>query len=132
MHQAPRIIASRECRWFTVMLRDDGILHYAPIPGLELTYPIALQVLELGLQIVDSPKPTLVQMPQMVRVDRESRALFASEAYMRLCSQTALVVGSPVSRVISIFFVGLNRPKYPYKIFDDAELATTWLRGFVS
>ena len=132
MPEEPRILAVRECPWFTVVLRDDGLLAYHPVPGLELTYPIALQVLELGLQIVDSPKPTLVLMQDMARVDREARALFASEEYMHLCSQTALVVGSPVSRVIGNFFIGLNRPKYPYQIFDDPALAAEWLRGFVS
>ena len=84
------------------------------------------------MQIADAPKPTLVLMPDMARVEREARAFFASEEYMRLCSQTALVVGSPVSRVIGNFFVGLNRPTYPCKIFDDPELAAQWLREFVS
>jgi hypothetical protein len=128
---APRIVALRECPWFTVVLRDDGILAYHPISGLVITYEVALQVLEVGMQITDGPRPTLVLMQDMARVDREARALFASEEYMRLCSQTALVVGSPVSRVIGSFFVGLNRPKYPYKIFGDPEQAAEWLREFV-
>ena len=132
MSQAPRVVASRECPWFTVVLREDGILAYYPVPGLVLTHEVALRVLQLGLEIADGPKPTLVVMPDMARVDREARALFASDDYMRLCRQTAGVVGSPVSRVIGNFFVGLNRPKYPYKIFDDPELATEWLRGFDS
>ena len=132
MPEALRIVASRECPWFTVVLRADGILAYHPNPGLVITYDVALQVLEVGMQIADAPKPTLVMMPDLARVEREARAFFASEEYMRLCSQTALVVGSPVSRVIGNFFVGLNRPTYPCKIFDDPALATEWLRGFVS
>ena len=132
MSDLPRVVASRECPWFTVVLRDDGILAYHPIPGLVLTHEVALQVLEVGLQVTQGPKPTLVLMRDMARVERGARALFASDEYMRLCSQTAVVVGSPVSRVIANFFVGLNRPKYPYKVFDDPELATEWLRGFVS
>lgn len=127
-----RIVASRECPWFTVVLRDDGILAYYPIAGLELTHSIALQVLEIGLQIADGPKPTMVLMRDMARVDREARAFFASQQYMQLCSQTALVVGSPVSRVIGSFFVGLNQPTYPVKIFDDPEHAAAWLRSFVA
>jgi hypothetical protein len=126
-----RIIASREHPLFRVALRSDGILVYDPVPGLVLTYAVALQVLEVGLQINDGPKPTMVLMQDIARVDREARALFASEEYMRLSCQTALVVGSPVSRVIGNFFVGLNRPKYPHKIFDDPELALEWLRGYV-
>jgi hypothetical protein len=129
--QVPHVVASRECPWFTVVLRDDGILAFHPIVGLVLTQQIALQVLQVGLQIADGPKPTLVLMQDMARVEREARAFFASEEYMRLCSQTALVVGSPVSRVIGNLFVGLNRPRYPYKLFEDPELAAEWLRGFV-
>lgn len=132
MSNPPRIVASRECPWFTVVLRDDGILAYHPRPGLVLTHEVALRVLELGLQVTQGPAPTLVLMRDMARVEREARSLFTSEAYMRLCSQTAVVVGSPVSRVIANFFLGLNRPKYPYQVFDDPELATEWLRGFVS
>jgi hypothetical protein len=111
-------------------LREDGILAYYPAAGLVLTYEVAMKVIELGLQIADGPKPTLVLMRDMARVDREARAFFASEDYSHLCSQTALVVGSPVSRVIANFFVGLNRPKYPVKTFDDPRLAEQWLRGF--
>ena len=131
MPEAPRVVASRECPWFRVDLREDGILAYHPIPGLVLTHEVALQVLVVGMQITDAPRPTLVLMQDMARVEREARAFLASQEYMRLCSQTALVVGSPVSRVIGNFFVGLNRPSYPYKLFDDPELAAEWLRGFV-
>jgi hypothetical protein len=129
---APRVVVSRESPWFTVVLRDDGILAYHPKPGLVLTREVALQVLEIGLQIVDRPKPALVLMQDVARVDRDARAFFASEEYLPLSSQTALVVGSPVSRVIGNFFVGLNRLKYPCRIFDDTERAVDWLRGFVS
>jgi hypothetical protein len=99
---------------------------------LVLTRAIALQVLEVGLQIVDAPTPALVMMQEVARVDREARAFFASEEIQRLSSQTALVVGSPVSRVIGSFFIGLNRLKYPCKVFEDTAVAVEWLRGFVS
>lgn len=125
------VLASREVPAFRVELRADGLLVYHPAPGLVLTYPLARQVLAEGLRIVDAPKPTMVLMQDMARVDREARALFASDEYISLCSQTALVVGSPVSRVIGNFFVGLNRPKYPCKIFEEPVLAAAWLRGFV-
>ena len=115
-----------------MVLREDGILAYHAIRGLVLTHEIALQVIQVGSQIAKEPKPTLVLMQDMARVDRAARGCLASEEYMRVCSQTALVVGSPVSRVIGNFFAGLNRPKYPLKLFDDTELATEWLSGFLS
>ena len=131
MSEEPRVVASRESPWFTAYLRADGLLVYRAVPGLVIDHTVAIQVIEIGLQIVDEPKPTMVLMQDIARVDREARALFASDFYDRLCSQSALVVGSPVSRVIGNFFVGLNRPKHLFRIFDDPALATAWLRGFV-
>jgi hypothetical protein len=131
MSEEPRIVALRESPWFACYLREDGILVYRAISGLVITHTISLQVVEIGLQVVNQPTPTMVLMQDLARVDREARALFASETYNRVCSQTALVVGSPVSRVIGNFFVGLNRPKHLFRIFDDPALAIEWLRGFV-
>ncbi len=131
MTEGDSIIASRECPWFTVVLRADGLLEYLTVPGLVITTNVALQVVEVGLQITDVARPTLVLMSDVARIERQARAIFVSEAYIRLCCQTALVVGSPVSRVIGNFFVGLNRPTYPVAIFDDKELAAKWLQGFV-
>jgi hypothetical protein len=122
----------REHPLFRVALRADGILVYHPTPGGVITYEVARRMFELALEIVDGPKPTLVLMHDLARLTREARAFFASEEYTRcLGCQTALVVDTPVSRVIANFFVGLNRPRYPHKIFDDPEQALEWLRGCV-
>jgi hypothetical protein len=126
------IIAAREHPLFRVTLRSDGILVYHPRRGLVITHEVARAVLDTGLQIINGPKPTMVLMQDLARVDREARAFFASEEYMtRLSCQTALVVGSPVSRVIANFFVGLNRPSYPHRVYDDPARALEWLRGYV-
>jgi hypothetical protein len=128
-----QFVATREHTAFRVALRSDGVLVYFPRRGLVLTYEIALQVLEEGAKIITGPRPTMVLMQDMARVEREARAFFASDEYMRrLSTQTALVVGSPVSRVIANFFVGLNRPTYPCRAFDEPELALSWLRSFVT
>jgi hypothetical protein len=98
-----------------------------------LTRDIAIQVLQIGLQVAERPPvPALVLMQDVGRVDHEARSFFASEEYLQLTSQTALVVGSPVGRVIGNFFVGLNRLKYPCKVFDDPDLALAWLRSFIT
>jgi hypothetical protein len=134
MPGAASIVASRTCARFTVGLREDGILVYQPHPGADVSYDFAAQVLELGLQVAEGrTRPTLVLMQDVARIDREARTFFASDAYLRLSYQTALVVSSPVSRVIGNFFVGLNRLKYPCRVFDDQERAVAWfLRGAVA
>src|SRR5262245_48620902 len=90
------VVASRETAAFRVELRSDGLLVFHPVPGLVLTYATTRLIVAQGMAIVDAPKPTMVLMQDMARVDREARAFFASEEYTCLSSQTALVVGSPV------------------------------------
>jgi hypothetical protein len=125
--EAPRVIASRQGSWFEVLLRDDGIIVYRAHAGFEVTRDDAWEILQLGLEITTTPRRTLVLMQDVARVDREARELFASDAFLSLTHQTALVVGSPVSRVIGNFFVGLNRLKYPVRVFDDPKRALAWL-----
>lgn len=133
MPEPSSIVATRSCSRFTVGLRKDGIIVYQPRPGADVSYDFAAQILELGLQLANGrTRPTLVLMQDIARIDRAARTLFASEAYLRLTSQTALVVRSPVSRVIGNFFIGLNRVKFPCMIFDDQERAVAWLQGLVA
>jgi hypothetical protein len=130
MPEAACIVASRSCSRFTVSLRNDGIIVYDPLPRQEVSIEFAVQVLELGLQVAGGrTRACLVLMPDVKRIDREARAFFASDLYLKLSHRTALVVSSPVSRVIGNFFVGLNRVKYPCKVFDDQERAVAWLRA---
>jgi hypothetical protein len=44
---------------------------------------------------------------------------------------TALIVDSPVGRIIGNFFIGMNKPGIPVKIFDSEDKAIQWLRGFI-
>lgn len=129
MLETSGVVASRKCPWFNVWLREDGILVYRPYPGMVCTEEQAWQVLEVGLQLAQGcARPTLVLMQDIARVERGARECFASVEYRELCSRTALVVGSPVSRVIGSFFLGLNRLKYPCRVFDDSDLALRWLQ----
>jgi hypothetical protein len=125
---SPRIVAARECRLFTLVLRDDGILVYDARPGVEILRPDAEEILQVGLALSGGrSQPVLVLMQDISRIDRGARTLFASDEFLALCSRTALVVGSPVSRVIGRFLIGLNLLKFPCEIFDDADKAIAWL-----
>lgn len=42
----------------------------------------------------------------------------------------AIIIGSPISRVIGNFFMGLNKLIYPAKLFNNKEKAIIWLKTF--
>jgi len=44
----------------------------------------------------------------------------------------AILVGSPVSQIIGSFFIGLNRPQKPIKLFTHGFEAIKWLKNQLS
>ena len=42
----------------------------------------------------------------------------------------ALVVGNPVTRVVGTFFMRINRPAYPTRLFTSVSDAENWARTF--
>ena len=72
----------------------------------------------------------LVDMRQCTEISREARAYYAGERTGSIQRATALLVKSPVSVVMGNFFMGLNKPIYPTRMFHDADQALSWLAEF--
>ena len=64
-------------------------------------------------------------------IDRDSRQYFVGDEAGEVTSATALLVGSPISRVIGNFFIGLNRSQWPVRMFSEESEAMVWLEGFL-
>ncbi len=73
------------------------------------------------------PCGSLVLMSNMLSQDAEARRAYAT-LDPRLIYAGALVVGNPLSRALGSFFVGLNRPRVPTKLFDTMEKGLQWLK----
>jgi hypothetical protein len=75
------------------------------------------------------------QRPNLVLVDtrgvrwqsREAREHFVSEDAARATSAVALLVGSPVSRVLGNFFLRFENHRFPTALFSDEDNAVRWL-----
>jgi hypothetical protein len=48
-----------------------------------------------------------------------------------LVSAVALVAGTPLSRMMGNFFLGVNKPPYPTRLLDSETPALAWLQAFV-
>ena len=62
-------------------------------------------------------------------IERSARVLYAAST---TSVAVALLVGSPLTRVIGMFFMGLNRPATPTRLFTSEPEALAWLRTFVA
>ena len=72
----------------------------------------------------------LIDMTAVTEISKEARDYFANERTASIQRATALLIGSPVSRVIGNFFMGLNKPISPTRIFTDPKEAIKWLHTF--
>jgi hypothetical protein len=58
---------------------------------------------------------------------REARAYFVGPEAARATTAVALLIGSPVSRVIGNFFLRFGEHRFPTALFSDEEGAVRWL-----
>ena len=72
----------------------------------------------------------LIDMTAVTEISKEARDYFANERTASIQRATALLIGSPVSRVIGNFFMGLNKPISPTRLFTDPHKAIQWLHTF--
>lgn len=72
----------------------------------------------------------LVDMTEITEISRDARDYFANERTASIQRATALLTRSPVSRVIGNFFMGLNKPISPTRLFTDQHKAIQWLHTF--
>jgi hypothetical protein len=42
-----------------------------------------------------------------------------------------LIVDTPLSRTLGTFFLRVNKPPFPVRLFDNEASAVAWLRAFV-
>ena len=72
----------------------------------------------------------LVDMTELSEMPKGVRDYFANERTASVQRVTALLVSSPLSRTIGNFFMGLNKPISPTRLFTDRHKAIQWLHTF--
>ena len=72
----------------------------------------------------------LIDMTAVSEITKEARDYFANERTASIQRATALLIDSPVGRVIGNFFMGLNKPSSPTMLFTDPPKAIKWLQTF--
>lgn len=58
------------------------------------------------------------------------REYYASAEAAEFVAALAMITPSATSRIIGNFFLSMNRPPYPCRMFKTSEEATRWLLGF--
>ncbi len=114
---------------FRMSLRPDGIVAIAFAPQVGTDLADARAAVEAMIQLTGGRRsPLLVDMHAAGPQDRSARSEFARRG--DVVSAVALIVDTPLSRMLGTFFLSVNKPPFPTRLFDDEASAVAWLQAF--
>jgi hypothetical protein len=115
---------------FRMWLRPDGIVQLVWAPRAAMVLEDAVAAIEAMAQLTGGRRsPLLVDTHDIGPMDRSARTELVRRG--DLVSAVALIVGTPLSRLMGNFFLSVSRPMAPTRLFDDEASALAWLQGFV-
>jgi hypothetical protein len=110
------------------MWRDGEIVIGRFHDGAVVSGDDARENLGVLLELIGEERaPVLVDLRPVQSQSAEARSVFAGPDAFRVSHAVALLIGSPVSRVIGNFYLGFNKPMTPSRLFTDPAEARIWL-----
>ena len=113
---------------------DERNIVWGELKALPQTLDTAIENIDVQERIRDTLRKemtrVIVDMRVMTSISASARRYYAGERTAKIQRATALLVRSPVSVVMGNFFMGLNKPISPTRMFNDPERAIGWLAGF--
>ena len=78
----------------------------------------------------DQTMKVLVDLRGLFHISKEAREIAAEDQHTDMSIAMALVSSSLGTRMISNFFIKINKPKSPTKMFTNMDKALLWLNEF--
>lgn len=117
---------------YTIILKMNGIMHFHLKSKHEITYDDMHYMLNHVNQIGKGKKfPNLITFEDYVTISREAREFAASDASNIYTICDAFVVKKTALKLLGNFYLVINKPNSPTKMFEDEESACNWLLNFV-
>lgn len=116
---------SRTC---TFRRDSRGFVHAVMKQGCEMALDDAKENVAVMYELAGRSRTLVLVDTRGVRwQSREARDYFTSTNAAEATTAVALIVGSPVSRVLGNFFLRLERHRFPTALFDSEDKAIRWL-----
>lgn len=117
-----------------VNLGEDGIIRTVGRRDTEASLEYAKAIIAAILKVSGGRRvPNLVDLRGVRNsISRDARIYFAGAEADRALTATAMVVDSSLGRMIGNFYLGLNQPKRPTRLFTQESEAVEWLKNFLN
>ncbi|MCK4760933.1 MAG: STAS/SEC14 domain-containing protein [Candidatus Aminicenantes bacterium] len=116
-----------------IWLSRDNICHVELLPDVEITLDDMKKNVAATYNVVGGKKALIfIDIRKVKYMTREARLYPSGREMEKVTAAAALLTGSPVSKVVGNFFLGLNKPPtHPIKLFTSEEKAVEWLKTFL-
>ena len=122
-----------DLRVFRTWLDTDGICYTIVKPNAIIEIEDAIANSAAVKQVSSGAiYPLLVNLKAIHSISKEARDHFSMQNRTAGVKAIGMLIKSPGSRIIGNFFLGLNKPTVPTKLFTDKDKALQWLQKFVS
>lgn len=116
----------------TLFLDEDGIVHVTSLPGVEETLDQAKASVAAIWKVAEhNLRPLLLDMRPIRSQKREVRGYYNSAEASKHYKAVAVLVGSPISKMIGNIFIGIGKLPVPTKLFSAEAEGMEWLKGFL-
>jgi hypothetical protein len=113
---------------FEIFVLAPNIFKLKPTKGIELDVQDGYDMRSVFISLSDgSTFAVLTDASNFFSTTSELRQLLASKEFTDLRFATAIVTQSMANKIIGNFFIKVNKPASPTKLFSSEELALEWL-----
>ena len=111
---------------------DDGIVRTKVKPLAEVTLKEAQEnSVSVNSFFKGKKYPLLIDSRNIKSITKEARDHFSIHGRETNITSFAVIIYSPLSRIIGNFFMGLNKPSIPAKLFNNEKDAIEWLKEYL-
>ncbi len=113
-----------------IRLRSNGVVVFDYKDGAYETLETAKEAIATinKMTVAQDPVPLLVRLLKVKGQSVEARTYYASsDDANETVTKVALLIKSPVSRMMGNIYMGIQKPRNPTKLFTSEDEAVRWL-----
>jgi hypothetical protein len=111
----------------------DGLLRMVILPDVLINVEDARGILAAMRELTGGPAAVVVvDLPRYANADPDTRRFFGGPEAVSALKAIAMIVHSPVMRVVVSFLVRLSGAPFPVQLFSEEASAVAWARDHVA
>ncbi len=115
-----------------ITLRNDGVIQITYKKGVVIDIDLQNRIAAIFNELCkDGKRPFLFNAFDGVSVTPEARANAIKMEKTFPAIATAVLADTLAYKLIANFYLKVNRPQSPYRVFTEMEKAIEWLQSFV-